>query len=102
MKVLCVFLISLPILVTGQTDTVFVKRMDIMRGVDVIGYTFTAPVRWKGKDWLTLGGVIATTAAISLLDEPINNFLKGKDCQFLDGMERVGYHYGKPYTAIAI
>jgi membrane-associated phospholipid phosphatase len=37
-----------------------------------------------------------------LLDEPLNNYLKGKDCQFLDGLERVGYHYGKPYSAIAI
>src|SRR5687768_12147723 len=102
MKVFCFLLIALPTLVTGQTDTVFVKRMDIMRGIDVIGYTFTSPARWKGKDWLTLGGVVATTAAITLLDEPINDYLRGKDCQFFDGLERVGYHYGKPYSAIAL
>jgi membrane-associated phospholipid phosphatase len=101
MKVFWVLLFAFPTIAHAQTDTVQVKRLDIVRGVDVIAYTFTSPVRWKGNDWLKLGGVVAGTAALSLLDEPVRNFLKGKDCKFLDGFERVGYHYGKPYSAVA-
>lgn len=86
----------------AQVDTTYVRRMDIVRSMDAVGYTFAAPARWKGKDWLKIGGVVVGTAALTLLDEPIKDLMTSERNDFLDGVERVGYHYGKPYTAIGL
>jgi membrane-associated phospholipid phosphatase len=102
MKKLWIVFLFFPSLVEAQIDTVFVKRSDIVRGVDGVLHTFSAPARWKGKDWLVVGGIAATTAAITLLDDPIYNFWQGRECEIMDGFERIGYHYGKPYSAVAV
>lgn len=102
MKVLLFFLLTLSIVTNAQTDTVFVKQKDIVRGFDAVLHTFTSPARWKGKDWVTIGGVVAGTAALTLADEPVRNMLRGTNSDLLNGFERVGYHYGKPYCALAI
>jgi membrane-associated phospholipid phosphatase len=103
-KRICLLTVLLCRLVAAeaQIDTVYVKRMDIVRGLDAMGYTFSSPARWKGKDWVKVGGVVVGTAALTLLDEPIERFLDGKQSDFLDGVERIGYHYGKPYTALGV
>jgi membrane-associated phospholipid phosphatase len=97
----CIFFFSV-FTANAQIDTVYVQRMDAVRGLDVIGHTFSAPVRWKGKDWLKIGGVVVGTAAATLLDKPLQDLFTKHDSKFLDGVERVGYHYGKPYTAIGV
>jgi membrane-associated phospholipid phosphatase len=103
MKYLKVALLLLPFFSNAQMDSVHVRRSDLIRGMDGVAYTITSPVRWKAKDWITLGGVAATCASITLLDEPVRDFFQNKhDSKFLDGFERVGYHYGKPYSAVAI
>jgi membrane-associated phospholipid phosphatase len=102
MKRLWVAFLVFPILVQAQVDTVYVKQADVVRGMDAIMFTFTSPVRWKTKDWLKVGGVLAGTAALSLLDEPVRDLLNGKESEFLNGVERVGYHYGKPYAAVGV
>ena len=86
----------------GQSDTVYVRQSHMVRGLDAIGYTFSAPTRWKAKDWTTLGGVVALTAAVTLADEPVRDFWQGKQNGFLDHFEKVGNKYGKPYSAIGI
>lgn len=102
MKILCIILLVLPLMGNAQVDTVSVRQWDIVRGVDVVVTTFTSPTRWKGKDWATFGGVILTTAAVTLADEPVRNIMIDANADFLHGFERVGFHYGKPYTAAAI
>jgi membrane-associated phospholipid phosphatase len=83
----------------GQGDTLR-KRPDVLRFADGVLYTSTAPGRWEGKDWLLFGGVVATTAALLVVDEPLHRFWVKQDSRFLDGIERIGYHYGKPYSAV--
>lgn len=78
------------------------RSTDLYRFGDGIVHTLAAPGRWTGKDWLKVGGVLAVTTASTLLDEPIRNFWNGQNNQFLDGMEGVGFYYGKPYSAAAI
>jgi membrane-associated phospholipid phosphatase len=102
MKFLLFVLLAFPFATNAQIDTVYVKQKDIVRGFDVVLHTFTSPARWKGKDWVTIGSVVAGTAALTLADEPVRNMLKGRNSDFLNGFERVGYHYGKPYCAMAI
>jgi membrane-associated phospholipid phosphatase len=97
--VVCFFI---PCLVSAQVDTVYVKQWDVIRAVDAAAYTLTSPARWKGKDFLVVGGVLAGTAAMTLLDEPVRNFWEGKQSKTLDGFQQIGNHYGKPYGAVAI
>ena len=102
MRKFWVVLFLLPSLVTAQIDTVNVKQWDGVRVVDAAAYTLTSPARWKGKDFLKVGAVVIGTAAVTLLDEPVRDFWQGKDSKALDRFERIGNHYGKPYSAIAI
>ncbi len=91
-------IIFIPVLGFAQQDSLQ-RRRDIFRFADGIIYTYSAPLRWEGNDWLKFGGVLAGTAALSLLDEPVRKFWQQQDSPFLDGVERVGFHYGKPYSA---
>src|SRR5688572_21912141 len=100
MKVFCVVLLLFPLLVRSQGDTVYVKRSDIVRSLDVVAYTFRSPAHWTSKQWVVAGGVIAGTVALTLADEPVRKFFRNSQSDFLDGFERVGYHYGKPYSAL--
>jgi membrane-associated phospholipid phosphatase len=75
------------------------RQRDALRFADGVFFTYTSPARWKGKDWLKLGGVLAGTAALTLADKPIRNFWIRQDSRVLDGINTVGYHYGKPYSA---
>jgi membrane-associated phospholipid phosphatase len=45
-----------------------VMESDGLKFLKGAGYIFSAPVRWKGSDWLTFGGACAGTAAVSGLD----------------------------------
>jgi membrane-associated phospholipid phosphatase len=96
-KLLLILLIIPSILQAQQLDSI--RQSDGFRFVDGMIYTYTSPVRWKGKDWLKLGGVLAGTAVLSMADNPVRNFSLKQDSRFLDGVNTVGYHYGKPYTA---
>jgi membrane-associated phospholipid phosphatase len=99
MKRYLICFIFLPVLSYCQTDSLLKKNNDLIRFADGFAYTFTAPARWEGKDWLTFGGVVTGAAVIALLDEPTRDFWQQQDSDFLDGVERIGYHYGKPYSA---
>jgi membrane-associated phospholipid phosphatase len=39
---------------------------------------------------------------MTFLDEPMRDFWRGKHSKLLNNFERVGNHYGKPYSAVAI
>jgi membrane-associated phospholipid phosphatase len=91
-------LFLIPSLVSAQYDTV--TRMDVMRFADGVINTYTAPVRWKGKDWLKFGAIAGTTAALTMADRPVRDFWLTQDGQVLNRINEIGYHYGKPYSAL--
>lgn len=90
-------LVLLPSQVHAQDS---LRSSDAYRFLDASAYTFSQPTRWKKKDFLRVGGLVAGMALISVIDEPINHFWQKQDNQFLDKVERVGFHYGKPYSAV--
>lgn len=98
--VVLIFLLS-PGVLHAQLDSLR-KRADVFRFADGVVYTFASPVRWDGKDWLMLGGLLAGTTVLTFIDQPVREFWLDQDNTFLDGVERVGYHYGKPYTAFGL
>lgn len=102
MRKCLIALLCLPLLCRGQVDSLYNRQPDVIRGLDAFSYTMTSPVRWQGKDFATLGGVVAIIASTSLVDEPIRDFWQGKQNGFLNHFERIGNHYGKPYSAVGI
>jgi membrane-associated phospholipid phosphatase len=90
-------LFLMPFFTSAQYDSA--KRMDVMRFADGVLNTYTAPVRWKGKDWLKFSAVAASTAVLTLADQPVRSFWVNQDSPILDHLNEVGYHYGKPYSA---
>lgn len=94
-------LICIPWLANGQKDSV-AYRPDVLRVADGLAYTFTSPARWDGKDWLVLGGMLAGAGALTFVDQPVRHFWQLRHNKFLNGVETIGYHYGKPYTAVTL
>lgn len=72
---------------------------DAIRFVDGVAYTVSSPIRWKGSDWLKVGAVLGGTALLTTLDKPNRNFWQDRNSKVWDGIERAGFHYGKPYAA---
>lgn len=98
----CLFIIIFflpPSHVFSQVDSSR-RRPDVIRFADGVVFTLASPARWDGHDWLLLGGVLAGTAALTFGDEPMREFFQKQDNRFLDGVERMGYHYGKPYSVV--
>ena len=75
-------------------------RSDIYRFADATLHTYGRPLHWKQKQWLTFGAIVAGTAALTLLDEPVRDLFIRTQEDFPDVIETVGYHYGKPYSAV--
>jgi membrane-associated phospholipid phosphatase len=99
MRYCLILLIAFPFAVQSQSiDSI--RQKDAFRALDAVGFTFSSPARWRGKDWVKLGGVLVATATLTLADEPIRKFWQNQNSAFLDGVNTVGYHYGKPYSAL--
>lgn len=77
-------------------------RNNLARFGDAIIYTWTSPLRWKKKDWITAGGTVAATTLLFLADKPVDKFWQHNQSGFMHGIERSGYHYGKPYAAFIV
>lgn len=91
----------MPAAVFGQSDSLRF-RPDVFRFADGVVYTLSSPLRWDNKDLLVLGGLVAGTTALSFADQPVRHFWQSRDAKFLQGIELIGYHYGKPYTAVSL
>lgn len=99
MRYTLLFLVIFPLTVQSQyVDSI--RQTDSFRALDGVGFTLGSPGRWHGKDWMKLGGIVVGTAALTLADDPIRQFWQNQSSSFLDGVNTVGYHYGKPYSAI--
>lgn len=94
-----IVLLLLPSLLFGQSDSV--RKSDVVRFADGVLRTYSAPLKWKGRDWLKLGTIAGGTALLSLADQPVRQFWSDKEGAALSGINEVGYHYGKPYSAFA-
>lgn len=98
-----VLFITIGILITfslAAQDSLY--RSDAHRFVDATFHTYTRPLHWKKTQWLTFGGILAGTAALSLLDKPVHNLFVRTESHFPDFVESIGYHYGKPYSAFIV
>ncbi|MGC1239968.1 MAG: phosphatase PAP2 family protein [Chryseosolibacter sp.] len=72
------------------------------RVAEGVYHNLSSALRWNKKDWTTTAIVLGSTAAISLLDEPVNRFWEGKQDPFLDVANEAGYWYGTPYSGMIL
>lgn len=80
-------------------DTLSRSRSDVFHFVEGSATIFTAPIHRPKRFFTRAGFTIVGTALLMTVDEPVREFWQNQDNPFLDRLERVGYHYGKPYSA---
>lgn len=61
-----------------------------------VGYTYSRPLYWQGNDFLKLGGVVASTIGISLLDENISTKLRSHKDNVPKELLDYGWYAGSP------
>ncbi|MBQ4820818.1 phosphatase PAP2 family protein [Aquimarina sp. MMG016] len=68
-------------------------------GASVFGgvkHAYTQPARWKGKDWITFGSVIAGSAILLAVDEPVNDYFTNQREGIPHIIRETGFRFGKP------
>ncbi len=68
-------------------------------GLSVYGgvkHVYTGPLRWKGKDWLTFGSVMAGNAILLAVDEPADEVFAKQGDGVPDLIKEAGFRFGKP------
>lgn len=96
LAILCI--ISFSVSLHAQDTLV---RSDLYRFADATVFTYARPIHWEKKDWMIFGGMVAGTAALTLLDEPTKKLFERMEAHYPNELEDIGYHYGKPYSAVA-
>lgn len=65
---------------------------NIFKGV---GYSYSRPFHWQGKQWATFGGVMAGTAILYLVDDPTSEYFIG----IKEDVPQIIREYGKEYAS---
>lgn len=61
-----------------------------------IGYSYARPLYWKGRQWANFGGVIASTGAVYLIDEPVSDYFLDLKDDIPGFVSDFGFEYGSP------
>lgn len=61
-----------------------------------IGYSYTRPLHWQGKDWANLGYTLGGTAVIYLVDTPTSDYLRDIKQDVPQVIRDYGFEYGSP------
>tara|TARA_R110002020_G_scaffold114593_3_gene263531 strand:- start:39635 stop:40474 length:840 start_codon:yes stop_codon:yes gene_type:complete len=61
-----------------------------------VGYSYTRPLQWQGKQWLQLGGVAAGVGAVYLFDVQTSDIIRDTEAHIPDLVKEYGEVYGAP------
>jgi len=61
-----------------------------------MGYAYSRPLHWKGKDFANLGYVAAGTTALFLVDDELNNWTQGWTNDVPEWIKDYGHNIGGP------
>src|SRR5687767_13070212 len=74
---------------------------DLYRIAQEVAYIYTRPRSWGWRQWLSLAGLIASTALVSRFDYTIKRaFDRAGSRSTRDALQRLGYRFGKPWSSI--
>ncbi len=85
--------------IRDKQDKITTWQMIKYDGLSVYGgvkHAYTQPLRWKGKDWITFGGVMVGTAALLAVDEPANDYFRDQGEDIPDFIRQASFRFGKP------
>jgi len=71
-------------------------KTDATYTVKTIVGTYARPFHWQKKEWIMLGGAIGLSAAASLLDEPLYEYVKDHQSETADKIADFGDFLGQP------
>ncbi|MET6991200.1 phosphatase PAP2 family protein [Sediminicola arcticus] len=61
-----------------------------------IGYSYSRPLHWQGKQWLNFREVIAGTGVLSLIDDDTSRFFRDQQQNVPKLLREYGESYGNP------
>ncbi|MHA7056372.1 phosphatase PAP2 family protein [Aquimarina sp. M1] len=85
----------------AETSTNKMTRWQMLKydGVSAFGgvkNAYTQPFRWKGKDWATLGGIVAGSTILLAIDERANDYFTNQSEGVPHLIKESGFRFGKP------
>ena len=69
---------------------------DLKQGIKGVGHSFTRPLYWKKKDFLTLGYVVAGSLALSTIDDEYSAFFIRNEPDVPNIFQEAGTRFGSP------
>ncbi|SEQ97365.1 PAP2 superfamily protein [Hyunsoonleella jejuensis] len=102
--ILCIFTVGITAqsqttkdsLVKNESTVLELLKYDTKQTIKSVGHSFIQPLRWKGKDFGKLGGLIAGTLALSSLDNETHRFFARNKEDFPKGIRDFGWYFGSP------
>jgi membrane-associated phospholipid phosphatase len=85
-----------------RPSAVALMESDGLKFLKGAGYIFSAPVRWNGSDWLTFGGAVVGTAAVSGLDIDGRLFMQKHQTRGNSDLARAAEQYGAGLNMIVL
>ncbi len=64
--------------------------------------TYARPFHWQRKEWLTFGAILGTSVAVTLLDEPLYEYVKDHQSETADKITDFADFLGQPGTIYPI
>jgi membrane-associated phospholipid phosphatase len=61
-----------------------------------MGYSYSRPLHWQGKQWGTFGGIIAGTGITYIFDDPTSEYFRGIKEDIPKAVRDYGLEYGSP------
>ncbi|WP_430973858.1 phosphatase PAP2 family protein [Sunxiuqinia rutila] len=95
-KNLLIVLIALPVVLSAQIDTLKLNRQFIQKGWRDTKKLVTAPARWDSRDWTTAGVLTASLAALTLVDQPVQDAFQDWHTQAGKSGERITANFLEP------
>ncbi|WP_299576371.1 phosphatase PAP2 family protein [uncultured Sunxiuqinia sp.] len=95
-KNLLIVLIALPVVLSAQIDTLKLNRQFIQKGWRDTKKLVTAPARWDSRDWTTAGVLTASLAALTLVDQPVQDAFQDWHTQADKSGERITANFLEP------
>ncbi|MCC1484229.1 phosphatase PAP2 family protein [Winogradskyella immobilis] len=69
---------------------------DLKQGIKSVGHSFTRPLHWKKKDFITLGTVVASSLALSTLDDEGSALFIRNERHVPNIFQEAGTRFGSP------
>ncbi len=81
---------------TSDQTTWQLLKYDVGNIFKGVGYSYTRPLHWKGKQWGTFGGVVAGTGALYLFDDQTSEYFRNRSEDIPQTLKDFGENYGSP------